>query len=363
MIDIARVTVAVDGFLAAAFLGEGFESALAALAEGCGARDAVLMRNTRSRLVKAFATDEASDAVAAFVAGKAPPNSRYSRVRTSLRGGFRVDHDDYSPEDLAADPFYQDFLRPRGVFWHANAILADNAGDCLELSLKRRHRLGPYDRRDALLLDRTLHDLRAAARIARATLDARAEGMASLLAQRGRHVIELDGAGRPRPGPWIGDTDRASPLTIAGRRLSAAEPAEQAALDHAVAAAITRPARLGLALLTARGGERYVLQVHPVPGGLRDLFLSAAALAVLIPRDPAAAHPTPESTCLAAAFGLTDREVEIAALLSRGHDLPTIARESGLRPETVRTYLKVVFEKTGTRRQAELVALLAQFRA
>lgn len=363
MIDETRLAVAADGFLAAAFLGEGFEPALAALAFACGARDAVLMRNAPNRLIMAFATDGASEAVAEYTAGKAPPNSRYARVRTSLAGGFRVDHDDYSTEDLATDPYYQDFLRPQGVFWHANAILADSSGDCLELSLKRRHRLDAYQRSDALLLDKVLPDLRAAARIARANLDARAEGMASLLALRGCWTIELDGAGRPRPGPWIGGIDRSSPLQVAGRRLAAAEPAEQSALDRAVAAATTQPARLGLALLTAPNGERFVLQVHPVPGRLRDLFLSATALAVVIPRDRAPALAEPQAAALASAFDLTSREAEVAVMLSLGQDLPAIARHCGLRPASVRTYLKIVFEKTGTRRQAELVALLAQFRS
>lgn len=101
----------------------------------------------------------------------------------------------------AADPFYQEFLHPQGVFRHANAVLADHAGDALELSLKRRHTLGPFQRPDIAALERVLPHLRAAARVARATLDADARGMTDLLARRGTAILELDGCGRLRPGP------------------------------------------------------------------------------------------------------------------------------------------------------------------
>ena len=57
-------------------------------------------------------------------AGKAPPNSRYLQVRIGPARAFRVDHDDYTDEDRARDSFYQEFLRPNGVFWHANIMLA-----------------------------------------------------------------------------------------------------------------------------------------------------------------------------------------------------------------------------------------------
>src|SRR3954464_10938843 len=119
MVDRGGIRAAVDDVVAAALLDEGWDAALTRFAHAAGARDAVLMRNTRHGTVVGVATEEAADTVAAFVAGKAPPSSRYDKVRGAADGGFRIDHDDYTDGELAHDPFYQEFLRPVGVFWHA----------------------------------------------------------------------------------------------------------------------------------------------------------------------------------------------------------------------------------------------------
>ena len=57
-------------------------------------------------------------------------------------------------------------------------------------------------------------------------------------------------------------------------------------------------------------------------------------------------------------FCLTPAEVKIALGIADGKTLATVAEERGVSVSTVRTQLKSVFVKTGTHRQAELVALL-----
>jgi DNA-binding CsgD family transcriptional regulator len=49
----------------------------------------------------------------------------------------------------------------------------------------------------------------------------------------------------------------------------------------------------------------------------------------------------------------------VAALLAGGMELEAIAASLHISPTTARNQLKSVFGKTGTRRQPELVALLA----
>ena len=71
----------------------------------------------------------------------------------------------------------------------------------------------------------------------------------------------------------------------------------------------------------------------PVPGRARDIFLETAAVAVVI-----------------------------ASLLTEGHTLAEIARRLGMQVRTTRVHLRSIFEKTGTSRQAELVALLGRLR-
>lgn len=362
MIDRIGVQQAANDIVAAALLDENWDAALTRFAHVAGARDAVLMRNTRHCTLVALATEEAAETVAAFAAGKAPPNSRYARVKLDPAGGFRVDHDDYADEELGRDPFYQDFLRPVGVFWHANAILASGSGDHVELSLKRRVGKTPYRREDAAVLDAALPELRAAARIAKASMDAEARGMERLLRHRGERIIRLDSRGRVLAGQQMGETDPAAPLRVVGRRLTSASPATQPRLDKAVGAALSPPGRMTLAPLVGPDGRRYILQIHPLPGRTRDIFRAAAAVGVLIERDRAPEPVWRAPSALAELFGLTDREADVASLLTDGLEIAAIGHELRISPETARTYLKYAFEKIGVSRQAELVALLARLR-
>jgi len=349
----------VDDLVSAALLAEGWEEALTRFTEAAGARDAVLMRNAARKMVAAVTTAGAKEGVAAFAAGQAPPNSRYRRI-DPRHFGFRLDHDDYTDEDLARDPFYQEFLRPHGVFWHANTVLAPGADEYVELSLKRRIELGPYQAADRMMLDSVLGELHAAARIAKGILDAETRGMTWLLGRRGAPIVELDYRGQILPGQAVGDDNPSCPIRSLRQRLVATDSAAQLLVDRAIASALSRPSQIGLAALTGSDGRRYLLQVHPVPGRARDIFSSAAALALLLERDRHPARLRIDLSGLRSAYGLTEREVNVAALLAEGLDINGIAARLGIRPNSARSYLKDALQKTGTTRQAELVALIAR---
>lgn len=61
---------------------------------------------------------------------------------------------------------------------------------------------------------------------------------------------------------------------------------------------------------------------------------------------------------LQALFGLTLAEARLAAEVMRGDGLQACAQRLGIAANTARTHLHRVFDKTGTKRQAELVRLL-----
>jgi DNA-binding CsgD family transcriptional regulator len=91
-------------------------------------------------------------------------------------------------------------------------------------------------------------------------------------------------------------------------------------------------------------------------------FLPSAGLAWLQPcaivmaRDPAT-HRLARSM-LQQLFGLTSAEAGVAQALAHGEALEDIAAALEISVHTVKAHLKKLFLKTGTRRQAELVALL-----
>jgi DNA-binding CsgD family transcriptional regulator len=359
MLSIDGIRAGVDDLVSAAILADGWQEPLVRFAVAAGARDAVLMRNEARKTVAAVVSPEAAGGAADVLAGRAPPNSRYQRVGIHY-SGFRIDQDDYAPEELARDPYYQEFLRPKGVFWHANTILALGSDEYVELSLKRRLEFGPYQPEDRVLLNSVLPELHAVARIAKGVLDAEARGMSWLLGRRGGAIIELDSHGRVMPGQAAGEGNPACPVRILRHRLVTDDRTAQLAIERAVANAIADPGRLGVAALTNLEGRRYLLQVHPVPGRARDVFASATALALLIERDREPASLRPDLGWLRSAYGLTEREAHVAALLAEGLDLDAIAARLGIRSSTARSYLKDALQKTGASRQAELVALVAR---
>lgn len=55
-------------------------------------------------------------------------------------------------------------------------------------------------------------------------------------------------------------------------------------------------------------------------------------------------------------FSLSRTEARLSAALVAGRSLSDYARETGVSRNTARNQLATIFEKTGTRRQAELVA-------
>lgn len=63
---------------------------------------------------------------------------------------------------------------------------------------------------------------------------------------------------------------------------------------------------------------------------------------------------------LCSAYDLTAAEAKVALHVAAGGALADFAKTSGISRHTVRNQLRAVFQKTGVRRQAELVRLLSE---
>jgi DNA-binding CsgD family transcriptional regulator len=122
-----------------------------------------------------------------------------------------------------------------------------------------------------------------------------------------------------------------SVLAVAGRALRTAEHES--------------PGEVALARVLSRAGRWIVLHgASLVADGTRRV-------AVIV--EPA--HPARISPLLMAAYGLSEREQDVARLVLRGNSTAQIAEELCVSPHTVQQHLKSVFEKTGVRSRRELV--------
>lgn len=359
---------AADGLLAVALLGGELTGPLAAYADAAGADGATLVRHDPTdRAAPArrsgclIATAPIAPIVERYLRGEAPPDPRLIRVSPGLGEGFIGDHDRFTPEEIARDPFYQEFLRPEGLRWHGCARLAGAArAPQVYLSLKRRTDRGHYAPEDLGALGRTLPKLRAAAAVAAAISGAAMRGYADAVADRGVALFELDRQGRVLRAGAAAQALPPSALRVRGRRLETTLREEQARLDVAVGQAAGPARRPGLAMLsTGSDGVRVLARTLPVVGVAQEVLCGVAAVVLVSVLARPSAPPPDLVRTLRAGFALTAAEARVATLVGLGDAPEAAARKLSLSPGTARNYLKAAFAKTGTGRQASLAALVA----
>jgi DNA-binding CsgD family transcriptional regulator len=99
-----------------------------------------------------------------------------------------------------------------------------------------------------------------------------------------------------------------------------------------------------------------ILHIVPVRGEARDIFSSAAAIAVITPVAPRGA---PAMEVIQGLFDLTPAEARVAREIIAGRHTEAIATSFGVSRETVRSQIRSVLAKTGVSRRTDLVAMLA----
>lgn len=127
----------------------------------------------------------------------------------------------------------------------------------------------------------------------------------------------------------------------------------QALIAQAFTAA---PAGHAMRTLRPFGKRPYAILVGPVSAEYPGLSAIRPAVRFVI-TDPDRATPFLKLR-LRAVYGLTEAEARLAGLLADGEKLRTAAATLGITYATCRTRLTGIFEKTETRNQHELVALL-----
>jgi len=148
-------------------------------------------------------------------------------------------------------------------------------------------------------------------------------------------------------------------LVVEDGEIRATEPDEGPQLARLVGEAVRTGARPGGALGISRPSGKQPLQLLVAPLSDRQEILPGlkrAAAAVFV-SDPEV-EPEGCAAVLERLYDLTPSEARVAVGVVGGRGLQDVADAIGVGLNTVRTHLQHVFQKTGTRRQAELVQLL-----
>ena len=109
----------------------------------------------------------------------------------------------------------------------------------------------------------------------------------------------------------------------------------------------------------ANGIDHSIATVLPIDRGERERMLRpfSAQFAVFV-QPLRASFDLPWET-LGKQYGLTAAEIRVLSSTATGNGVPETAANLGLKQTTVRSHLKSLFAKTGTRKQAQLTALIA----
>jgi DNA-binding CsgD family transcriptional regulator len=106
--------------------------------------------------------------------------------------------------------------------------------------------------------------------------------------------------------------------------------------------------------MAREGRSPLILTVHAISRAHSGAF---GAIALLFVSDPDTVAHESRST-LRPAFGLTPAEVRLARALCNGETLKAFSERQGVAYETARSQLRRIFDKTGARRQSDLIRLI-----
>ncbi len=265
------------------------------------------------------------------------------------------------PDILRRSTYFNEWMRPQ-CFAHTIGVTPyAQHGMVANLSLFRPSEMPPFDDDDVASMHALApHFQRALAFCMRLDRSAQSErlGLAVLdTLPEGYALIDGNGTLRhanPALERWLHE---GTVLESRAGRLQARLPSARQAL-----AALVRQTAHGSAsghdrrTLHGTNGDALEVRAMPVPGGtLGYAPLRTYALLMFSERPR---EPGDEPKRIAARYRLTRAESRLALQLADGCSLREAAARCGIGYGTARGYLKLVFQKTGTHRQSELVALL-----
>jgi DNA-binding CsgD family transcriptional regulator len=325
---------------------------------------AVDLATGRPRVLEATPVDE-RERLALF--GTKHVMNPWTRAALADPFGIMARTSELVPEqELLASEFYADCLQPLGLFHAMGANLFGDEGLYGALCFMRTRRDGPFADAELAQMQPLVKHFERALRVQCRLADADLEREAALesIARLGVGTVFVNARGKVvfcnrKAEVALEQNDG---LSVARQRLVAGVSDDTRALRCAIADAALAGAQhrelAGRALTLPRpsGQPPWRVLVSPLCDGKLGVGLSQPVAVVFI-TDPAATQ-LPSAALIAQSFGLTPAESKVAALLARGIGIPEAAKNLGVSINTVRSHVAHVFEKTGTERQAELVALL-----
>ena len=252
------------------------------------------------------------------------------------------------------------FLDENGCRWTMAAIDPDFDG-IAGMSVRRPRRAGPFTPAEAQRFDLLVPHIRRSLALAQRLdgLAGRARLAEHVLDRLDRAMVLLTANGRVVHVNAMADRlFESGRLQLRGNRLESDDPAEAAALRGLIAAVLDPASGAGpVRLLSGTAGPPLIASGCRLPERRPAGVAAPQAVAALF-LSPIGASPDDLGQVLPGLFGLSRAEARLAVALHDGFSLSEIAGQLQLSRETLRSQLRSVFDKTGTRRQGTLIRLL-----
>jgi DNA-binding CsgD family transcriptional regulator len=286
---------------------------------------------------------------------------RYAGIPRLKEHGLFVDQDIVKPDEMDKMAYYADFLQPMGVGWSACLRVDPSIDDLWCLAFHRSMADGPYQKEEQDSILRLRRMVSRAAALARQLEFIRLDGAmdvaggiagACMFIDRFGRAVRLNQAAEAMVGRCFslreGRIDFAHASNLALRRHIDAAIWPDLAAD----AAAHRPV-----VVPQPGGRPLIFQALRLRGRSLGLFAPAHAMLLVTDLNDKTA---PQVDLLQTVFKLTVAEARLCNALLQQFSLVDAAAYLNCSHETVRTQLKAIFAKTGTRTQVQLVELLGR---
>ncbi len=277
---------------------------------------------------------------------------------------------DYMPyQEFLETRFYKEWAQPQGLVDGLNAVLDKSVTSAALFVVFRHQRDGVVDDEARRRMRLIVPHIRRAVLIGR-LVDLRATDAANLadtLDGLSAAMCAVDALGRIVHANAACHIllDARDFLSVIGGRLVASDAEIDRTLRELFAAAGSGDAAVGtqgIALpLRAKDGSHYAAHVLPLTSGARRLAgMARSATAALFICKVAAEIRSPREV-IARAYHLTPGELRVLLAIVDVGGVPESAAALGIAESTVKTHLGNLFVKTGARRQADLVKIVAGF--
>jgi DNA-binding CsgD family transcriptional regulator len=266
----------------------------------------------------------------------------------------------FTEEEIRHSRFHQEIARPAGTLqWACGIFSADSRNWCMPFFRANEPFASDILEPIAEISRRVARIVSISDKVSRSST----EQQIRTLELTGCAALLIDRHGRVGQINRLAEELFCSEFGVRNGRLWTAASASLARLDRFLAAlkhaSITGKQFPDPVIIARDCAPWLLIEAMPVTAASIEIFDGSRA--VLIMTD--LTHPPiADEAVLGLVFGLTKAEARLAAAICEGREITAIAATLGVSHLTLRGYLKTIFAKTGSRRQAELVARVAQIK-